>query len=299
MKSISYNKLVRDHIPDIINASGKSCKTEILSDEDYLHMLDAKLDEELIEYHKDQNIEELADLIEVIRAIAVARGYTLEDLERVRSEKAAKRGGFEKRILLKTVIDPAKPDSLTERICQNEEIILARISDSMMEKYFWLEEHLYKCNVAASEEYQRKFAHYYRMRFVSKEYRQAFFALFETVKYQKGVSFEAVSRQLYPIDGKHEFSFITKMLHTIDTSRPIFDSQVKAALEINRTYEPDFEKRLRLDIRILHQISEQYQVLVTSDQVQEILAEIDRRSNPRKMSTEKKLDFILWGLGGK
>ena len=296
---IHYNKLVRDRIPEIVAASGKSCTTEILSDEEFLRMLDAKLDEELAEYHKDRNIEELADLLEVIRAAAIARGYTLEDLERARAEKAAKRGGFEKRILLKTVVDPTKSDSLTERICHNREMILARISDSMIEKYFWLEEHLNRCNLAESEEFQRKFTHYYRMRFVSKEYRHAFFTLFEKVKAQEEVSFEEVARQLYTVDGKHEFSFITKMLHTIDPSRPIFDSQVKEALQINRTYEPNFEKRLQLDIGILNQISEQYQVLLTSAQIQELLAEIDRRSNPRKMSTEKKLDFILWGLGGK
>lgn len=296
---IHYNKLVRDRIPEIVAASGKSSTTEILSDEDFLRMLDAKLDEELAEYHKEQNIEELADLLEVIRAAAIAHGYTLEELERVRAEKAAKRGGFEKRILLKTVVDPTKSDSLTERICHNREIILARISDSMLEKYFWLEEHLNRCNLAENEEFQRKFAHYYRMRFVSKAYRQAFFTLFEKVKDQEEVSFEDVARQLYTVDGKHEFSFITKMLHTIDTSKPIFDSQVKAALQLNRTYESDFEKRLQLDIGILNQISEQYQILLASARIQEVLAEIDRRSNPRKMSTEKKLDFILWGLGGK
>ena len=99
----SYQKLVRDRIPEIIVSSGRACVTEILSDEDYLQMLDAKLDEELAEYHADQNIEELADLMEVIRACAVARGYTIEELERVRSDKAAKRGGFEKKILLKEV----------------------------------------------------------------------------------------------------------------------------------------------------------------------------------------------------
>ena len=100
-----YNKLVRDCIPEIIESTGKTCETEILSDEDYLRMVDAKLDEELAEYHQDQNIEELADLLEVIRAAAVARGYTLEDLERVRAEKAAKRGAFEKKILLLEVTE--------------------------------------------------------------------------------------------------------------------------------------------------------------------------------------------------
>ena len=99
-----YNKLVRDRIPEIIESSGRTCVTEILSDEDYLKMLDAKLDEELAEYHADQNIEELADLMEVIRACAVARGYTVEELEQVRAAKAAERGGFERRILLKEVV---------------------------------------------------------------------------------------------------------------------------------------------------------------------------------------------------
>lgn len=100
-----YNKLVRDRIPEIIVSSGNICVTEILSDEDYLRMIDAKLDEELAEYHKDQNIEELADLLEVIYAAAIARGYTLEQLEQVRAEKAAKRGAFAKKILLKEVVE--------------------------------------------------------------------------------------------------------------------------------------------------------------------------------------------------
>ena len=100
-----YNKLVRDRIPEIIESSGRTCVTEILSDEDYLRMLDAKLDEELAEYHNDQNIEELADLIEVIYAAAAARGYTIEQLEQVRAEKAEKRGGFQKKILLVEVTE--------------------------------------------------------------------------------------------------------------------------------------------------------------------------------------------------
>lgn len=68
-------------------------------------MVDAKLGEELTEYHKDQNIEELADLMEVIYAAAIVRGYALEQLEAIRSEKAIQRGRFEKKILLLEVFD--------------------------------------------------------------------------------------------------------------------------------------------------------------------------------------------------
>lgn len=98
-----YHKLVRDRIPEIIEMDGKHCVIESLSDEDYLHLLDCKLDEELAEYQQSKALEELADLLEVMRAVVKARGWTMEELEQVRAEKAAKRGGFEKKILLKEV----------------------------------------------------------------------------------------------------------------------------------------------------------------------------------------------------
>ena len=96
----TYNKLVRDRIPDIIKAGGADCKIEILSDADYIKMIDVKLDEELAEYHADQTIEELADLLEVIYAATKARGYSLEELEAIRTQKAAERGMFDKKIFL-------------------------------------------------------------------------------------------------------------------------------------------------------------------------------------------------------
>lgn len=104
MATKTYHKLVRDRIPEIIEADGKTCVTEILSDEQYLEMLDTKLTEELIEYQESKSLEELADLLEVIQAVVVARGWTWGQLEQIRQEKAAQRGGFEKKILLKEVI---------------------------------------------------------------------------------------------------------------------------------------------------------------------------------------------------
>lgn len=105
MSVITYNKLVRDRIPEIIENDGKQCDIRILDDEEYLKMVDAKLDEELAEYHKDQNIEELADLLEVLYAAVKARGYSLSDLETVRAKKAEKRGAFDKKLFLERVTD--------------------------------------------------------------------------------------------------------------------------------------------------------------------------------------------------
>lgn len=100
-----YHKLVRDRIPEIIEADGKHCTVATLSDEEYLLLLDYKLDEELAEYQESKSLEELADLFEVVRAVMKARGWTMEELEHVRAKKAAECGGFERKILLKEVWD--------------------------------------------------------------------------------------------------------------------------------------------------------------------------------------------------
>lgn len=298
MSIIRYNKLVRDRIPEIIEASGKTCVTEILSDLDYLKMIDAKLDEELAEYHKDQNIEGLADLIEVIYAAAQARGYTLEQLESVRAEKAAKRGSFEKKLLLKQVIEPSEAIGIAKTIYQMQSAIMDKLDAKMLDTYFWLQNNLQKRNISTDTEYQRKFVGYYRMRFVSQKYRSKFFEVFEAVKSQTAPSFRAVSETLFHVDGRHEFSFITKMLHTIDPHRPIYDSQVDAALGIHRTYQSNFEKKLRQDETILNRLSTLYQELAVLPDMAEPLTAIDRILPAQRMSVEKKLDFILWALGG-
>ena len=99
----SFYKLVRDRIPEIIEADGKTCVYETLSDEEYIRLLDQKLNEELAEYQESKSMEELADLLEVMWAVVRARGWTLDELEQVRTDKAAERGGFTKKILLKEV----------------------------------------------------------------------------------------------------------------------------------------------------------------------------------------------------
>lgn len=98
-----YNKLVRDKIPEIIESDGKTCKTCILSNDEYIDALEAKLNEEVAEYQADKNLEEMADVLEVLQAICIARGYILEELEAMRAKKAEEKGGFAGKLFLETV----------------------------------------------------------------------------------------------------------------------------------------------------------------------------------------------------
>ncbi len=103
MSSVIYNKLVRDKIPEIINATGKTCVCEPISDGLYLEKLNEKLLEEVQEYLESGTLEELADIGEVMHAILAYKHITLDEFQRVRTEKLEARGGFEKRLLLKEV----------------------------------------------------------------------------------------------------------------------------------------------------------------------------------------------------
>ena len=298
MPTKAYHKLVRDHIPEIIEADGKICVCETLTDEDYIHLLEQKLNEELAEYQESKSLEELADLLEVMQAVVRARGWTLEELEQVRADKAAKRGGFEKKILLKKVCTLSDYQDLALKILNNQKAIIEKLPPKMLNTYYWLQDNLYLRNVSSDAEYKRKFSGYYRMRFVSKQYRDRFFSLFEAIKNDTKLSFVDVAKQLSQVDGRHEFSFISKMLHTIDPNRPIYDSQVDQALQIHRTYEPNIELKIQQDEEILKQIFFVYQRLEASAEMVKPLAAFDQIIPSRSMSIAKKLDFLLWALGG-
>lgn len=103
-----YNKLVRDNIPQIIRAKGEEPIVRELNDKDYLRELKKKLLEEsgeVVEAEGDDMLEELADLMEVAKALAGTMGKSINDIMEIAECKARKRGAFDKKIFLEKVIE--------------------------------------------------------------------------------------------------------------------------------------------------------------------------------------------------
>ena len=103
---MSYKKLVRDNIPEIIKKNGEEPVTRILSQDEYKTELEKKLLEEckeVLEVQDEKRIEELADLLEVMIALGKIENKTLEDIIIACEEKRTKRGSFDKRIYLERV----------------------------------------------------------------------------------------------------------------------------------------------------------------------------------------------------
>lgn len=95
----SYNKLVRDKIPEILDDKGVFYEKRIATPEEYKKELIKKLIEEASEFQEGGNIEELADVIEVVEALRMLPEY--QSVEDIRMVKRNKRGGFDQRIILK------------------------------------------------------------------------------------------------------------------------------------------------------------------------------------------------------
>jgi len=100
---IVYNKLIRDKIPEIIEADGKTYKVHVADQEAYKTALKAKLLEESREFLSEPSLEELADVLEIIDAIKKAFDFDEADLRRVKDEKRNLRGGFDKQLILEYV----------------------------------------------------------------------------------------------------------------------------------------------------------------------------------------------------
>ncbi len=102
----TYNKLVRDKIPDIILKEGSLPTSHTLDDKDYIKELNKKLMEEVNEYLETENIEGMVDILEVIRAILDYKEMTYDEIEEKRIKKAKKKGTFRDKVFLEKVTEP-------------------------------------------------------------------------------------------------------------------------------------------------------------------------------------------------
>lgn len=104
-----YHKLVRDLIPQVIEADGKTCVTRVLEPSEHLGEIKTKMQEEALEFQEAASpkdaVEELADILELVHAALHVYGVTYEQLEQVRVQKKEKRGGFSEGIYLIEVED--------------------------------------------------------------------------------------------------------------------------------------------------------------------------------------------------
>ena len=102
---MKYNKLIRDNIPSILEASGVEYTTHIVSGDELRSYMLKKLHEEVAEFSEEPSLEELADIQEVVYGILSAYGWDKVALDECASLKRYTRGAFAAGLVLDEVVE--------------------------------------------------------------------------------------------------------------------------------------------------------------------------------------------------
>lgn len=142
-----------------------------------------------------------------------------------------------------------------------------------------------------SVEFQKFYCYYYKLRFVSPGFKTEYFEIMDEINSGTKYYFEDIAARLDPIDGKHQFSFITKLMHTTDDRLPIYDSLVAKNLAIKHP------KTVSDRLAILQDMIKLYADLAADPAFLAMIKEFDDVFPLcTRMSFAKKCDFILWAL---
>jgi len=165
---------------------------------------------------------------------------------------------------------------------------LGRLRKSI-DKYLWLQRSVRLVNVAQDKEFQRRFAGYYRVRFLKPAARAKLFDLLEESK-NRPVDFGGVLEKLCAATGRMEESFASKLAATIDPSLPVIDKWVRDNLGLRRACSAESAKEIHQGIR------DQYADFLSTEIGKYLVCRF-RETYPEAHVTEvKMLDLVLWQI---
>ncbi len=154
-------------------------------------------------------------------------------------------------------------------------------------------------NNQMTEEFKKYFAYFYRMGMYAKaDYKARFFEILKDLRDGARYTFNQISTDLYNISNKHQFSFITKLIHTTNTSSPIYDSLVAKVLDLpNVGMVQGLDEKISLSNIIISDLTNLYSQVLADSRFQPVLETFDLIFNNPPISNVKKLDFIIWAYG--
>ena len=162
-----------------------------------------------------------------------------------------------------------------------------------MDTYIWLQRFVRLCDVSADKEFQRKFSVFYRVRRGSN-WKEQYFSLMESSKLG-GIDFPAALRELNRYWKQIEASFASKLVATLDPSKPVIDKFVLRYFGIRLTRSGTDARESRT-IGLYRELCHKYCALMESPRGKQVREAFDRRYPNLEISELKKLDFVLWQL---
>lgn len=161
-----------------------------------------------------------------------------------------------------------------------------------LDKYNYIKENIYKCDISKDNEFQKVFNAFYRVR-RDEKWRKVFYTYFESIKDKKNITFEEIVSYMYKKTGNIEASFCSKLLSTINPNMPIWDQYVLANLDLYVKGKTKVEK-LKDTIAVYNKIIEIENNKLKQKDIQQAIEDFKEYFPEYNLSDIKILDYILW-----
>lgn len=193
-------------------------------------------------------------------------------------------------------------NQLASLIKQNESQIFSNLSEESIAVYEFIRWEFEKSEETRSDIFQFVYSRFYGMTppRATPEFVDNYFNILK--KSNRHSKLEEIANQLAVEDSngnkKLYFSFATKLLHTIDNEKPIYDNRVAEVFNMTpRSDIKDFKKKLALYCKRIDEIRNVYKEIFRRKLIKDVLKKFDSKYKHQKMSNMKKLDFLVWTLG--
>ena len=161
-----------------------------------------------------------------------------------------------------------------------------------LDKYNYIMENIYKCDISKDGEFQKVFNAFYRVR-RDEKWRKVFYTYFESIKDKKNITFEEIVSYMYKKTGNIEASFCSKLLSTLNPNMPIWDQSVLANLDLDVKEKTKVEK-LKDTIAVYNKIIEIENNKLKQKDIQQAIKDFKEHFPEYNLSDIKILDYILW-----
>lgn len=161
-----------------------------------------------------------------------------------------------------------------------------------LDKYNYIKENIYKCDISKDGEFQKVFNAFYRVR-RDEKWRKVFYTYFESIKDKKNITLEEIVSYMYKKTGNIEASFCSKLLSTINPDMPIWDQYVLANLDLDVKGKTKVEK-LKDTIAVYNKIIEIEKNKLKQKDIQQAIKDFKEYFPEYNLSDIKILDYILW-----
>jgi len=194
-------------------------------------------------------------------------------------------------------LDQLRMTREAEMITLTEQAIdeaLSRIADGLRQ-YIWIQSSFRQCDVSTDLVFQTAFNGFYRIR-RNADWREQFYTLFETAK-ASGITFDQAFRELLQRTERYEASFASKLVATLDPTKPVVDKFVLGNFGLKPPYYSASEREAKT-IGVYNELCGRYETLMRSPLGRTICARFTQRYPKADITEIKKIDLVLWQTRG-